>query len=420
MMTTELKTYDIVPERFNALQTRLEKLSRRAVKLGLNPIVMTVLAEKMVEVTVTEGDERVNRFERRIVVTVVGETPKLNGWSFVAVIEHQTEGNILHFCPPYDSTNIDISRFRTTERVCEQCKLDRNRRDTYIVVNEDGRVAQVGRNCLKDFTGHANPEALAEWAQIVAMLDEMVESFEEFEGGGRGETFYDLSSILNLSATVIRRDGFKSRSAAREDEMMGKRTQATADFILWFLGKSNTAEERRIKDEYVTLDTDIALAEAAQVWAAENEADVNNDYLWNLKIVAGMGSISSRQMGLAVSMISAYRRHLDRLEAEAGRPESQFVGTIKKRENFKLTLAKVIPVDGTYGTTFIHLFRDENGNRLTWFSSNGPEMEEGSTYEVKASVKAHDVYKGENTTIITRAVVVNNLSKVENIQMAVA
>jgi hypothetical protein len=44
---------------------------------------------------------------------------------------------------------------------------------------------------------------------------------------------------------------------------------------------------------------------------------------------------------------------------------------------------------------------DEAGHSFTWFCSGKP-LEEGKVYEVKATVKKHDEYKGVKQTIVNR------------------
>lgn len=432
--SNEPKVYQILPENMNDLTSGIAKLNKRAAKLGTEPISFTVVGEKFVTVQ-GKGDEYYDEYlgrmvvtpgsshlEKRILVTVSGKAPKLNGWAIAAVIEHTDGGNILRAVPPFTTESFDVT-FRTSAPICDHCGYDRKRKDTYIVRNDDGRQAQVGRTCLKDFTGHKSPEAIAMWAELIACLDDMVEGFG---GEGHGEHYYSLAEVLQTSATVVRMDGFMSKSRARELSQMGKEVSSSASTVAWLLsptlGIGRAAEKERVaKAAYKIEDADKAQAELAQGWAATQDADITNDYLWNLRVVANMEAITSRNFGLAVSMISAYQRECDRLAGivyvkgeKKVRPISQFVGTIGKRSQFTITLKALVALEGAYGPKTLHIMEDEAGNNLTWFKTGHSDMEKGGKYVIEGRVERHEPYTNKegvtsNQTQVSRCKVVKDL-----------
>ena len=435
------KVFQIVPENMPTLEDRLAKLNKKAAKLGCEPIIMTVVGEKMVTVYEKQDsdyDEYAgsntpsSHLEKRILVTVTGKAPKLNGWAIAAVIEHTEAGNILRAVPPF-ATEAFGTQFRTSDPICEHCRFDRNRKDTYIVRNDDGRQAQVGRTCLKDFTGHKSPEMVASWAEIISQLDDMMDGFGNGNGNGSGIRYFTLLDVLEVAACVVRRDGFMSKAAANKIyAQSGDMVTTTSSQVAWLLSPTlgsgrKAQEEREAKAQYKVEDSDKAKAQSSLDWAAAMNPSEAQDYLWNLHVIANMEHITFRQFGLAVSMISAYQRELDRLAGieyakKAPRPVSQFVGTVGKREDFTVTLKRVVGHEGQFGLTTIHIMVDQNGNRLTWFKSGNAEMEEGHTYILKGTVKSHEVYHknkdsegndlgaGENQTIISRCKIVREIA----------
>jgi hypothetical protein len=437
---SEPKVYQIPEENMPALNEKLAKLNKRAEKLGCEAIVLTVVGEKMVEVQdhrpededydeYNQGRRYVaphTHYEKRILVTVSGAAPKLNGWAIAAVIEHTEGGNILRAVPPFASEAFGI-QFRTSDPICEHCGFDRKRKDTYIVKNDDGRQAQVGRTCLKDFTGHKSPEAVASWAEIISQLEDMMGGFG---GSGSGVRYYTLQEVLETAACVIRRDGFMSKAAAYKiAQESGDVVETSAGKVAWLFAPitpgRGAEKEREAKAAYKVEDTDKAKAQLAQEWAANMNPTEAQDYLWNLHVVANMEHVTQRNFGLTVSMISAYQRESDRLAGieyeRKTRPVSEFVGTLGKREDFTLTVKKLIGFDGNYGHTVLHIMLDQNGNKLTWFKSGNADMEEGKTYVVKGTVKNHEVYnrnkdyegnpigQGEKQTILSRCKIVREI-----------
>jgi hypothetical protein len=77
------------------------------------------------------------------------------------------------------------------------------------------------------------------------------------------------------------------------------------------------------------------------------------------------------------------------------------VSTVGQREEFTLTINKLMELDGMYGMTYIHIMTDANGNAFVYKGSK--ELgEQGATVTVKATVKEHGAYNGVAQTIINR------------------
>lgn len=83
---------------------------------------------------------------------------------------------------------------------------------------------------------------------------------------------------------------------------------------------------------------------------------------------------------------------------------SDWIGEVGgKIKDLSVTLIKRTSFQGAYGLTNIYNFVDDAGNRLSWFTSTFPQIEEGSKVTITyTSIKKHDEYKGEKITVILR------------------
>ena len=74
-------------------------------------------------------------------------------------------------------------------------------------------VPRIGRNCLKDFTGHANPHQLAEFAEILIDLSGLCTSAsDDWVGGGeRIARSWAVESRVAITVAYIRTEGWVSR-----------------------------------------------------------------------------------------------------------------------------------------------------------------------------------------------------------------
>lgn len=122
------------------------------------------------------------------------------------------------------------------------------------------------------------------------------------------------------------------------------------------------------------------------------------------------GSLTDKQTDLVRRSLAraeerlakAQQRREERVAAD--REGSKYVGTIGERREFTLTVNKVFSFDSIYGTTFINICRDADGNVIVYKGTN--DFEEGETVRVKATVKAHEDRDGVAQTLIARPKVI--------------
>ena len=399
--------YRIPEENVPKLQERITKLNRRAAKLGMAPLVLTETGEEFVtrKKLICNDPPRWHEYQLRFVlVTVTGTCPRVNGWLFCATIEHEDAGNILRTVPGLEAM-LPI-QYRTVATACEHCQTARIRKDTYILQSEVGEWKQVGRNCLADFLRCEDPTGIAQWAEILAGLDEEIGGYEDEMGGGSGrETYLGLTVLLAQVACCVRKDGWCSRKEARDSYI--PKTASVDQAMCWFDDKYVAKQSEADKVKYAPTEADSQKAIDAIAWAQNLPYDVTNDYLWNIRTVSHREAVRGRDAGLAGSIIVAYGKHL---ESEIARKyehdhPSEYFGTIGKREVFTLTVIGRREIESDWGGTTLVMFRDAAGNKAKWFASEAGEFQLDRTLTVKATVKAHDEYKGSRQTQLSRVAV---------------
>lgn len=429
--------YRIPDRNLPALREKLEKLNRRAARLGVEPISLTETGEDfellVADIERHDGADVVQRLpgeslpaaearirasrpyaalhflvRRYVLVSVAGEAPRLNGWAFAAVLQHLEGGNVLAYVPGWEA-QVPAS-YREMVPACDHCGTNRQRKDTYIVCSEAGEWKQVGRSCLKDFTGHQDPQAIASWAEALASFANSCSAaeFDDFEGG-RSSKWLSMRSFLEAAAWAIRTQGWVSRKQAKDSYLP---IICTAD-IAMILMRPNSKSERdtdlcKEYDNDAMKSEDVRVATEALAWAEALETEIDNDYLWNLRVLANSDAIEIRQAGLAASMISAYCRAIEReinraREAEANK-DSEYIGTVGARIELDLTLVSTKHFDNDFGGTDLLIWRDAAGNRIKWWASGScgwaPAL--NATYHVKATVKDHAEYQGIKETVVNR------------------
>jgi len=405
-MTTneeEKPTIVIPAEREPILQERFAEMRKRSKKLGIKwEVTYEVIRRFETHTTRYNGlGELCTTRHPKIEIRVEGDVLKLNGWSllgrldFVSIPGHTLRAMVPGVECPAAFTDVEETR-------CDACHVKRKRNDVFLLENEDGRTAVVGRTCLKDYLGHVSPEAVAYMLSFVTELSAMGDSDEEFYGS-RGREYWPLSGVLAYAAYSVRATGWASTKAE------GGSTKNHVLFLLNPMSKEAAAERSQVRK------SDFEKANATSAWLKSMD-DEGNDYLHNLKAIGEAEAVSLKTMGLAVSAVVAHTRVLEREVKRTQRAEinkdSNFIGAVKDRVELDLSLEFTRQWQTDYGVTTLYSFRDKDGNVLVWKASRDQELEVGDTVKLKGTIKEHKVYEmrsGEaiNQTVLTRCKVLH-------------
>lgn len=372
-------------------------------------------------------------------LTIHGEAPKYAGWKFVATLEPKAtdDGGLnLIMAVPGESCP---THYMKAENVgwCDHCKKHRRRSQTFVVRHESGEYKAIGRSCLKDFLGHADPKKLAQWAELLASLTSLGGEVEDEEFAGSGfrapQPSYNLEWFLGWVAGVTRVHGWMSRGRARVEER-----QSTVERIFWLLdppmfsGRNaahDRAEWQEDKDKCEPTEADQEFAKEAMAWAkgldlAKLMDDSGENYLANIAALAQVGVVDHKTAGLGGSIVSAFAKDQERKLREAernkGKAESKHLGAEKERGTYRVRIERIIPRQGDFGVTYITgmIAWDEErkcyANDMTWFASGEHDLEQGCEYEIKATVKRHGEFQGRAQTQVNRVKVIEVLKDQED------
>lgn len=409
-------TYQVPEANLDTLKRRLEKIARRCRRIKVAEPVLTVGQPTDHEYTVrNQFGEDVKRIRLIFPVTLNSpERPKIEGYEFAAVISPVTDedgkhlGNILRMVPGFAGTLPE--RFRQASNLCEHCNTDRRRLETFVIANSDG-FKQVGRNCLANYLGLTNPHMLAELAELLIDAHDLMSMSEDADGFGclsGAQERVSVEDVLQVAASAIRQYGWLSNKSAREFEK-----QSTSQRVSeWIFGGPKTREnfEHALK----VSEEDKTLATETESWLETLAGNAQeNDYLYNLSLLAQASSVTAKNFGILISAINAYSREKERAIRRNARVQedskSDFIGTVGERITIEnATVIYTTTFESDYGVT--HLFKFKAGdNVLVYFASN-PMFEQGEVIpSMIARVKAHenrvDKYnaQGVRQTIITRA-----------------
>lgn len=320
---------------------------------------------------------------------VEGDAPKFAGWTFIARLTWDGGTLVTRVIPGYEG-RIDEASIR--DGACDHCKADRRRNDCYLLENADGRRAQVGSTCIRDFLGQDFRPTWITWGDD---LDAAITD------AGSGPRYRDAAvlDILAWAASISSTTGWVSRAKAETEFRPSSGDVLRA--CLFGAGKAG----REARDAYQPTAAHAAEAVAVRDWAATVEAG-DSEYLANVRRLAAAEYVSERNTAILGSAVAAYWRERNAAAERAARPVSEFVGKPGERTEFTLTVRSDTPIDGDYGVSHLYTMTDAAGNCYKWFSSRNQDWAPGQDVKVKGTIKKHETYRDVKQTVLTRCTVV--------------
>lgn len=397
----------IIPNyRLDDFQDKIFQLNKRAKKLDLPEITAKEVnresksikrwSEYGNDIDIDTG-RRYNNFQYwEVTIQVEGDSPKLDGWTFLAKLEHTASGNIISKMSEVD---LPVS-YRTVRSKCDHCHVDRVRNFTFVIKHESGILKQIGSSCLKDFLGHASIESIANFYADLG-LDQYTKSDsedDELYNIAHGKFEFGLDKYLVCVSESIRIDGWISAS------MEGYPTKSRALEILCNTASKDVKMQLNITDGLVDKVKDII---SHVKYHLSNKPNLS-DYESNLLVIVNGEFITVNQSGYAASIIPFYNKLIEgelRVKYIKDNSKSVYLGEIGgKLTNITVRLLKDTELESQYGVVHLYSFLTPDGCNLSWFASNNQHLEIDQDYVIeKCTVKDHKEYKGELQTQITRA-----------------
>ena len=88
---------------------------------------------------------------------------------------------------------------------------------------------------------------------------------------------------------------------------------------------------------------------------------------------------------------------------------SEFVGQVKDRGTFDLTLTFRKGFESDFGVSFLNTLKDAQGNVFTYWGNSFLDVEVDSKITVKATIKDHREYQGTKQTVIDRPKIIEGV-----------
>ncbi|NJQ08153.1 hypothetical protein HCN56_21865 [Streptomyces lonarensis] len=332
-----------------------------------------------------------------VTVTISGDIPRHQGWTVIARLDHDAEGEtITSLFPGLPEEDAQAARqHRAIENFCHGCAVARHRTATYLARHENGQMKQLGTTCVEPYTGLPIKGLEALW-RFGTLKDS---DWDGDEGGIPADLRIPVAEVLRVTAAIVKLEGrFYSRSEQWKD------TLPTADGVeAYFFDRKATPEWKGAIDGEPDARTTAA---AVRAWAIEGHGSLS-DYRHKVGQLAKGETVNPRHLPTLVSAIAGWYRDQEKEATERAAQNSKPQGTVGERITTTATVTTVIELEGrTYGyhtqRRRLVKFQDPSGNVFVWFSSAADVPGNGDEVELTGTVKDHSIYGETAQTVLTR------------------
>lgn len=332
--------------------------------------------------------ENGHTYEKVLVEVTAPEFIGIRGWKFCGVVQHGVDesgkyANIVAMLPNKSIPN----GAHEWSPICEHCNTLRNRKDTFLIENVDGRIMRVGRNCLADFGGLD-----AEFCLLAAMVLHDAREVDWDSGDGfYGASAYSSLFVYVLTKAAIDKFGWCSRKMGEENMI-----EPTYQYVQGQIQKRDIIYAQETWE----------FAKEVREWAKRQGG---SDYMKNCSVIANRGYVEWRDFGLACATVQSYIRFL--FERDHLGISVHFLSVGDKFGNNKkcsipaveAKITKRFVLDTVYGPQTVIGFRVGESD-LLWFASGKIDAKVDDVIMLTGTVKEHsqDKKNGSPVTIVTR------------------
>jgi hypothetical protein len=413
----------------DAIKSKMEKLQKKAEKWGILPPELKILGEFEEDIVKVNpfGLEEVVGKKKLTRLQVVGDIPHIDGYEFIAKIEHSPSGNIIHKVPNSSIQSLP-EIFKHTAQTCDVCHQNRERFNTFILklTNDDkarfpdknkGDLLMVGSSCLKRFLPPSSVDILICFAKLIDEIKD-ARSYCGTDHGDfwRGETYPDAlryhfstdailqyvcyAYVMNNEIFVSQKDAClpnkPSTASVAMDMIFDYKCDNWSNKIL----KSNPHIKPRGDDLFKNLKEWLKTKD----WAKDIERKPSMaDFFHNLSVIASSDTVNYRNNRFVAQLLNSYLME-QRWEEKKNKTNTTkvHVGKIGELITISLKFKKSIFLPKTTSNPYdctLYLFTDRDKNDVKWWSSKLLKFEPDKWYEITTVIKSHEVDRVTNQPV---------------------
>lgn len=398
--------YVIPYANLTSFTTKMASIETKCAELGLD--FSCVYGDIFMQ-NIDENDE--GKGQVKCIEVDVEGTAKVEGYEFLASIEHHSNGNIIN---SLSSEPLDV-KWRSMEAKCDHCGKSVGRKNTYLVRNtETGEIKQLGKSCLKLYTGGLSADHVAFYESFLKTLDDYdMSSFDPDRMPKNWSPMWNTLLVLGMAIKSVDNCGYIKS---------GNNNSTKNDVI----NRLHELRKEPLEDMYM----ERAKEEKEYIMGMSSYSD----YIYNLQTLLKDIDTDEKHFGYICSIPATYNREKEKEAEKRAKEEAQakegevsdWMGSVGEQMTATIvSFETVASFENAYGFASLIKMVTDDGNQLKWTTSSFPEygeivkphvrngedtyvrtgyitMEELLPCKVQFRVKSHDEYKGTKQTTVIR------------------
>ena len=383
-------TISVPVDRLDEVKKIIKRLQAKAVHYGGN-FTVKISEPYYKTVKMTNYDRTSSEYNVKVVdVTVENSMISKGNYTVLAYVEFTPGGNVV--VPIYGSAI--KPEWYSVDAHCDHCNTLRTRNSVFIVQDDStGKELQIGKSCLKDYTG-INPLGIIFKFDVGCEIYNEMSEDDFFGRLGRGTQYIDVKVLLGWAIDDINKRGYIKKTS--ED--------STYLTVIEKIGKHNYDFPEKYKPE---IDNIIMYM---------TEYTGTDNYMNNCRSFIISGYCKFNYIGLMCYLPLAVKREQDKetgkqlansnyqSERDREATDSNYVGEVGQKITVELRSSKYITsFETAYGISHLYKFIDASGNVLVWFTSSYLDDKLIETAKkLMGTVKSHGLRDGVKQTVLTR------------------
>lgn len=389
MNDTRTFTATIPAESLDEVRDKVAKFNKRATRKGM-PLVTLDVAPPVTR-TVRDWELGIDRLYIENDCSITVPPLAIGDYRLTAVVEPLARNGTTEAIIVAAPGATVPSDYRLDDPWgCDYCGTRRVRSATFLVTETaTGKVAKVGRNCLRDFLGHDPADLLTYWR----WLDDFTgDDDDENWSGPRGprDPGYKPDDILRLTARVVARYGWVSKTKAGPGE---NPTANTVEFLL--AGPGGGA---KMREEWERVNNECAWTERAEALynttldgiKTINSKPAPGDWEYNIGLLASADFIPPKRVGFLASAVALGWKRVNAPRSERSERVPLVRPEVSEGEKVSVTGTVVYTTvtNGAYGaTTLVKLETSEPRSLYVWWASGALTFSRDETVTLTGTVK---------------------------------
>lgn len=383
-LLTEGREHILEESRFELLKEKVEKLTK---KFGEGFISINVIKEDF---------QTESGITYKYITFVLNHIfSHLNDWK---VLARKSNINNSVLIDVFEDSPI-VSDYRNDNFSCDHCSSNRVRKFVFIIQNQITKeVKQVGKTCLKDFTGESVTRFLKEV--------EAVESLFQIEGSANNSSFgyCDLIKFFAMVNRLIKKGfSYKNRSFNNESTV-------------------NISFENYLKENLPITEEEKEVSKELMKWFIEYNKNSDKEFILNavtmIENALNSNQLFNYELLFRVAFVPySYKSYLIKQSQInlVGFKGGYLSGSIKDKIDLQVKLISIKPIlrqSYSYedeGISYLYTLLDKEGHKIVWFSSyNNKFFQEenlNKVFRIKGIIKKFSKFNGLEHTEISRCFV---------------